>query len=229
MRLPTLNVDVKVNTSTMKKDIERANKELTNIGGKGAAFLGGQFGKIGALGGLGGGVGAGFIGIAGIGAALAAPAKIAETILDTFKEATDDARKTLEEFSKSGRTSSMTMIQALKILETQPAGPKGIERAGFFGGIGRGFTGAGAEGGAAGWARDWAENTAKGLTWLGTLVGGAIGGIGGGMSAEEIVRQADLSIAGSEQEARALYTRDELRVIDANQRRFERQMRETTT
>ena len=43
MRLPTLNVDVKVNTSTMKKDIERANKQLQGIGGKAAAFAGGGF------------------------------------------------------------------------------------------------------------------------------------------------------------------------------------------
>jgi len=54
MRLPTLNVDVKVNTSTMKKDIERANKQLQGIGGKAAAFAGGGVGKVGALGSLGG-------------------------------------------------------------------------------------------------------------------------------------------------------------------------------
>ena len=98
MKLPTLNVDVAVNTKTMQKGVAEAQKKLQNIGGKGAAFLGGGIGKVGALGGLGGGLGAGAIGAAGIAAAAMAPFKLGGFVVDSFAESTDRARKAVEAY-----------------------------------------------------------------------------------------------------------------------------------
>lgn len=227
MRLPTLNVDVKVNTSTMKKDIERANKELTNIGGKGAAFVGGGIGKIGSLGSLGGSAGAAFTGIAGIGAAIAAPIKIASEVMDTLASSAREAEQTLKEFAKTGTTSGMTALQATQIAAgAQPAqGSPGI-----FGAMGRAFSSTSAlqEGGQSVLGK-WAEDTWKGAQWIGGFIGAAAANIGGNLEIDEVMRQADLSIAGSEQEARTLFSRDELKQLDMQMYRFQKQMRETTT
>ena len=94
-KLPTLNVDVRVNTRTMQKDIDNANKQLQNIGGKGLAFAGGQFGKVGALGALGGG--AGSLAIAAGASALmaAAPFMASRRIIDSFTGAVDRAETAL--------------------------------------------------------------------------------------------------------------------------------------
>jgi hypothetical protein len=96
--------------------------------------------------------------------------------------------------------------------------------AGFFGGFGQGF----AAGGAGGPVNESAEWLSRGATWLGTLLGGAIGGIGGG-SAEDIIRQADLSVARTEEEARALFEPHELKRLEAIMTQFTKQQREATT
>ena len=69
----------------------------------------------------------------------------------------------------------------------------------------------------------------KGASWLASAIGGGVGALGGGTSISDIARQADLSIAGSEQEARQLFTRDELKELDSTMRNFARQQREATT
>ena len=225
MKLPTLNVDVKVNTAGMKRDIANANKELQTVGGKGLAFAGGAFGKVGALGSLGGGAGSLAIGGAGIALAAAAPIMAAGKIVDSFAATMKTAEQTMQEFARTGRTTTgMTAVQAITLREQAQETGAAPKSAGFFGGISQGFAASGG-----GMIGQWAENTLKGATWLGTLLGGAIGGIGGGTNAEEIVRQADLSIAGSEQEARQLFTRDELKELDSTMRNFARQQREATT
>lgn len=98
MKLPTLNVDVAVNTKTMQKGVAEAQKKLQNIGGKGAAFVGGGIGKVGALGSLGGGLGAGAIGMAGVAASVMAPFKLGGFVVDSFAESTDRARKAVEAY-----------------------------------------------------------------------------------------------------------------------------------
>jgi len=64
---------------------------------------------------------------------------------------------------------------------------------------------------------------------LGTFIGAALGNLGGQRDIDEIMREADLSVVGSEQEARTLYSREELRELDRQMAAFQRQMRETTT
>jgi len=98
-KLPTLNVDVRVNTRTMQKDIDAANKQLQNIGGKGLAFAGGTAGKIGSLGALGGGAGSAAI-VAGAAAlTAAAPFMAANRIIDSFSSSVEAAQAALEKNS----------------------------------------------------------------------------------------------------------------------------------
>lgn len=222
MKLPTLNVDVKVNTSTMKKDIERANKQLQGIGGKAAAFAGGGFGKVGALGSLGGAAGSLAIGAAGLGFAAAAPGMIAEKILSSFNSTMEEARKTLDEFAKTGKSSAMTATQAFELTGGQGKAAE-IAPPGFFEGIARGWANAAEEGGGIATAvNDWASNLMKGLGWLGTMIGGVVGGAREGDAAQF----ADISIASTEQEARQLQDRDTLIRQDRRMAQIAKELRE---
>lgn len=122
MRLPTLNVDVAVNTKTMQKGVAEAQKKLQNIGGKGAAFLGGGIGKVGALGSLGGAAGAGAIALAGVAAAVIAPFKVGGIVVDSFADATDRARKAVEDYEKDFtkniyRATGVTEVFARRLAE----------------------------------------------------------------------------------------------------------------
>jgi len=98
-KLPTLNVDVRVNTRTMQKDIDAANKRLQNIGGKGLAFAGGTAGKIGSLGSLGGSAGSAAIVAGAAGLTAAAPFMAANRIIDSFSSSVEAARAALEKNS----------------------------------------------------------------------------------------------------------------------------------
>lgn len=97
-KVATLNVDVSVNTKTMQKGIADAQKKLQQVGGKGAAFLGGGIGKVGALGSLGGALGTGAIAAAGIGAAVMAPFKLGGFVVEAFADSTERARKAVEAY-----------------------------------------------------------------------------------------------------------------------------------
>jgi hypothetical protein len=139
MKLPTLNVDVAVNTSTMKKDIARANKELQSIGGKGLAFAGGSFGKLGALGGLGGGLGGAAIATGGIALAVAAPFMAAGKIVDTFNQSMKAGAQTLDTFAKTGKSGEMNIAMALPLAMAQQRTPEFAQK-GFLGGLGDAFS-----------------------------------------------------------------------------------------
>jgi GH24 family phage-related lysozyme (muramidase) len=95
-KLPTLNVDVRVNTRTMQKDIDAANKRLQNIGGKGLAFAGGTAGKLGSLGALGGTAGSAAIGAGAAALTAAAPFMIANRVIDSFASSVQNATQLLE-------------------------------------------------------------------------------------------------------------------------------------
>jgi hypothetical protein len=95
-KMPTLNVDVRVNTRTMQKDIDAANKQLQNIGGKGLAFAGGTAGKLGSLGALGGTAGSAAIGAGAAALTAAAPFMIANRVIDSFSSSVQNATQFLE-------------------------------------------------------------------------------------------------------------------------------------
>jgi hypothetical protein len=109
-KLPTLNVDVRVNTRTMQKDIDAANKQLQNIGGKGLAFAGGTAGKIGSLGALGGGAGSAAIMAGAAGLTAAAPFMAANRIIDSFSSSVEAARAALEKNSADSTQTTWRQI-----------------------------------------------------------------------------------------------------------------------
>lgn len=102
MKLPTLNIDAKLNTRTAQKDAERLNKQLQQIGGKATAFAGGFGGKLGALGSLGGVTGTAFVG-AGVGiAAMTAGLKMNRAILNSFSESVKNGATLMDQFNQTG-------------------------------------------------------------------------------------------------------------------------------
>lgn len=109
-KLPTLNVDVRVNTRTMQRDIDDANKRLQNIGGKGLAFAGGAAGKLGSLGALGGAAGSAAITAGAAALTAAAPFMIANRIIDSFSSSVDNARNALEKQSADSTMSTWRQI-----------------------------------------------------------------------------------------------------------------------
>lgn len=139
MKLPTLNVDVAVNTSTMKKDIARANKELQQLGGKGLAFAGGSFGKVGSLGSLGGGLGSAAIGVGGLALAVAGPIMAMDRVVNAFNSSMKAGAQTMDTFVKTGKAGEMNIAMALPLAMAQQRTPEFAQR-GILSGLGDAFS-----------------------------------------------------------------------------------------
>lgn len=105
MKLPTLNIDAKLNTKTLQKDVAEANKKFQQIGGKATAFAGGVGGRLGALGSLGGTAGSAFV-AAGAGVAVAggffALLKANRAVLQSFNESVRNGASLMDQFNQSG-------------------------------------------------------------------------------------------------------------------------------
>lgn len=219
MKLPTLNVDVAVNTKTMQKGIAEANKQLEKVGKKGLALAGGGFGKIGSLAELGGGMGMGAIGVGGIGLAAMAPFKIASFGLSLLADSTKRGKEAMDSFaSGNGLTGGLDLGTAARLAaaderaraDATAASPTGLVDT-FFGAM---LNEQGQMGGIAGLVRDWMNATAEGTKWLAAFSGGVLGGLQDGYAAE----RADMAISRSAAGAQAYMTTWE---IDAMQRRID--------
>lgn len=197
MKLPTLNVDVAVNTKTMQKGLADARKNLQNIGGKGAAFLGGGIGKVGALGGLGGGLGAGAIGVAGALATLIAPFKIGKAVLEAHAEAADRSRKALDDVADDYRKNVYHLIGVNEIFAKRLAeGAESAKRdtAAYKGIIDTFFAAASDEQGRLmGPAREIFVGGGESLKELAAVIGGALAG----KSSQEILIEKDIATSAN--------------------------------
>jgi hypothetical protein len=180
-KLPTLNVDVAVNTKTMQKGIADANKQLQQVGGKVLSAGGGLGAKLGSLGTLGGGLGPVAMAIGGVMMAAMAPFKAARAINQSFVDAVADSKKALDAWNTSAmegtRTGiSRTVAERMAAQEERAAGAEGA-----WSGLGTAFFGAAAgEGGALGgvassvatWAEEMGRGTKSVLGFFGALAGG---------------------------------------------------------
>ncbi len=180
-KMPTLNVDVAVNTKTMQKGIAEANKQLQQIGGKGLAAAGGTAAKLGSFGSLGGGLGQLALGAGGVMLAASAPFKIAKTITQAYTDSVQDGIKALDAWNKGALEGVRTgigrpMAERLAAGEAQAASATGA-----FEGMGAAFFGAamndqGELGGAVGAVTTWAEEMGRGtktvLASLGAFLSG---------------------------------------------------------
>lgn len=180
-KMPTLNVDVAVNTKTMQKGIADANKQLQQIGGKGLAAAGGPAAKLGSFGSLGGGLGQAAIGAGGVLLAVTSTFKAARLITDLYTGSVQDGIKALDAWNKSAIEGTRTgigrpMAERLAAGEAQAASAEGA-----FSGFGAAFMGSAvnAEGKAEGLVGDaltWAEEMGRGAKTMLSSFGSILSG-----------------------------------------------------
>lgn len=225
MKLPTLNVDVAVNTSGMKKDIERANKQLQQIGGKGLAFAGGSFGKLGSLGSIGGGFGSAAIAAGGIGLAIAGPFMAMGKLVDGFNNAVKESEQAMASFAKTGKTGGMNIAAALPLAI---AGEKmtEIQKQGFFEGISNAFfAGATDIHGNQGGLMGMLQEVPALLRGIAAFYGAGYSGKG----IEEASRQFMMQSSESQGAAMSWMTKEELAILGKRIDEQTRNQRESTT
>lgn len=232
MKLPTLNIDVAVNTKTMQKGIADANRQLQTVGRQGLGMAGGGFGRLGGLSGMAsaagfGGLGAGAIGAGGIGLAIAAPFKAAALIVDSFAESTKRGEEALRSFAEGKGLGGLDLGTASRLAAGAEA-----ERANQMatGGLWDTFIGSmmneqGQVGGLAGVVKDWAQATAEGTKWL-TSVGG---GLLGGYDIVDAMERADMATTKSAAGAQAYMTPEQINATDRQAEKDRKAQREQNT
>ena len=224
MKLPTLNVDVTVNTKTMQKGIREAQKQLQTVGKQGLALGGGGFGKLGAAAGMAGAMGMGGVASAGIGIggaimAILAPFKGAEMVVTGFAAATKRGEEALNAFAEGKALGGIDPAAAMRLSAAAPAAQLQAQNTqGMF----DSFVGAmmdeqGRMGGIAGLIKDWADLTVDGTKHLITAAGAALGGYG----IEEQNRRGDMATSRSAAGAMAYMTTAEINAL-ANAREAEK-------
>lgn len=218
MKLPTLNVDVTVNTKTMQKGIRDAQKQLQTVGRQGLALGGGGFGKLGAAAGMAGAMGFGAAGSAGIGIggvvlSIMAPFKGAELIVNAFADATKKGQEAMQAFAEGKSLGGIDLGTASRLAAAAPtaemaaASEKALSET-FFGSM---VDERGAVGGIAGLIKDWAELTVDGMKVVAASAGAALGGYG----IAEQQRRADMATSRSAAGAQAYMTQAEINAIGA--------------
>jgi hypothetical protein len=233
MKLPTLNIDVAVNTKTMQRGVAEAQKQINTIGKAGLALggpMGGKFGQLGGLAGglFGGGAGAATIGIGGIAMSVMAPFKLAAGILDEFNQSAERGKKALESFA-SGK--GMTGGLALGTAATLAAGAEASAiRAQSSQGILDAFIAGmkneqGQTIGFAGLIEDWASATAEGTKFLAATIGGVLAG----KQAQDIVDFADQAISRSAGGAQAYMTPEQINALAIQSERDRKAQREANS
>lgn len=216
MKLPTLNVDVTVNTKTMQKGIREAQKQLQTVGKQGLALGGGGFGKLGAAAGMAGAMGmgglaAGGIGIGGAVMAALLPFKGAEIIVTSFAEATKRGEEAMKAFAEGKPSAGVDLGAAARLAAAAPAAElaagstKGIMDT-FFAGM---MDERGGMGGLAGLIKDWAELTVDGVKTVAAGTGALLGGV----SDAEAQRRMDMATTRSAAGAQAYMTQAEINAM----------------
>ena len=227
MKLPTLNIDVAVNTKTMQKGIAEAQKNLEKVGKKGLSFAGGTFGKLGGLAELGGGFGSGAIGLGGLALAAMAPIKLASFFLDSFNSAVQSGADAMKKFAETGKfAGGLDFGTASRLAAAQPLAEANKMAVG---GLIDTFIGAsmnqqGQMGGLQSWIQEWSQATAEGTKWLTAFVGALVGGNEG--NALDI---ADQSISRSAAGAQAYMTQEQINfVARENEKRLKAEREQNT-
>lgn len=218
MKLPTLNIDVAVNTKTMQKGIAEANKKISGLSRQGLSIAGGAIGapSFGAIGAISGALGAaGLTALAGSLTALALPMAglaayvySANKALETLAASTGRGASALDAMAEGKPYGGLDvgaagrLAMAAPAAELQATSTKGIwdtfiastmnaqgEMEGVFGLIG-----------------DWARLTSEGFK---AAVAGA-GAFFSGQTFEEQQRRMDMATTRSAGGAQAYMTTEEI-------------------
>lgn len=230
MKLPTLNIDVAVNTGNLKKQIADANKTLGGLAQRGASATGGVGGKLAGLGGgMGTGLGQFAIGASLISAEIAAPFKVSAMILDSMSASADEARKSLTDLANGKNTYGQTGVGGglgarLASRSTDLTGTgagKGWMDA-FWGGAANEF---GQTGGIVGDILDGAESVA--LTGKGLMA--ALGAFLGGKEGHEIGRSYDMGSSSNVAQQQSYMTQQELNQMGKTMDQLAKQQRAANT
>ena len=230
MKLPTLNIDVAVNTNNLKKQIAEANKTLGGLAQRGASATGGVGGKLAGLGGgMGTGLGQFAIGASLIAAEIAAPFKVSAMILDSMSASANEARKSLTDLANGKNTYGQTGVGGglgarLAARSTDLAGSgagKGWMDA-FWGGAANEF---GQTGGIVGDILDGAESVA--LTGKGLMA--ALGAFLGNKEGHEIARSYDMGSSSNVGQQQSYMTQQELNQMGKTMDALAKQQRAANT
>ena len=230
MKLPTLNIDVAVNTGNLKKQISDANKTLGGLAQRGASATGGMGGKLAGLGGgMGTGLGQFAIGASLIAVEIAAPFKVSAMILDSMSASADEARKSLTDLAAGKNTYGQTgvggglgaRLAARSSDLTGSGAGKGWMDA-FWGGAANEF---GQTGGIVGDILDGAESVA--LTGKGLMA--ALGAFLGNKEGHEIARSYDMGSSSTVAQQQSYMTQSELNQMGKTMDQLAKQQRAANT
>jgi hypothetical protein len=213
MKLPTLNVDLKLNSKNFKRDMANVGK-----GAAGVIGLGGGKAGLGNAVGSALGSGLGIPGLSQIGSMYQGIYKAGEFVIGT-------ANKIMSEFNASVKSGSAVMRAFNEMTDTRESGlnvisasrlmgheeiTKGNEMSGggslvdtFFGASMNTY---GQTGGLLGDLEEWAKDSMDGVKAAVAFAGG----MAGGKSIDESIREADIATSASQGGAQAYATKEEL-------------------
>lgn len=212
MKLPTLNVDLKINAKNFKRDAAAAGKSAAGVIGLGGSKtgLGNALGSM-----LGSGLG--INGLSEAGTALQLGFKsaqftvhTAQRIMSEFNASVHAGAAVMENFNQATdtRASGLNIVAASRLAakENSALGNE-FQTGGLMDTfIGAGMGTEGQTGGIAGWMKQWAQDSLAGLKSV-VAVGG---GLAGGKSWSEAQREGDMATARSQGGAQAYATKAEL-------------------
>lgn len=240
MKLPTLNVDVKVNAKNLKRDVQKAvsgvgaSSGLSGAAGGTAASVGNAIGGGAAqLLGVGGGLGAVMGSLGSLGAAAYTAGKLvvgfANGVMGQWTDSVAAGTAVMDKFRQmeDSRASGLNVVAASRLAtQANNAAAAGGMSAGYM----DTFAGASANtygqtGGIGGWIKDWAQSTAEGAKFA----VGMGGGLTGGKSWSDSVREGDMATTKSVAGAQAYATKAELAQQERQRMMLDKTLREITT
>ena len=232
MKLPTLNIDLSVNTASFTKKLRMASDDLAKFGNKaakiGGASLPGPLGALSKVGGVTGGIANAASFLAG---GVQAPFKISDAIISTFNDAVSEATKTMELFAKGGDFGATGVNPALAE-RLMLAGEKeklgaGIatDKGWWASGIAAATDENGDMGGILGFFKDWADSIEEN----GKFLFASTMAMMGGKTPTDAFAAGEMAVAPSLGAAQSYQTAEEINRFGKTHEKMLKQQREQNT
>lgn len=236
MKLPTLNIDVAINTAGLKKQAAEANRTLRTVGTQGLGLAGGRFGttaRLGALAGaagLGAGMGSMGVGAGGIALAASLPIMSASMAAKAFAAATKEGTEAIKAFASGDRSLRGLALPFAASLAN--ADDRAAVSGAMAGSDVSTFLGAGMN--MHGQYADWSIMDLLSTWWDATVMGwksevAIWGATLGGKTPAEASRAADIATSSSIGAAQSYMTQEELREMNRLMEKQMKAIRESTT
>lgn len=240
MKIPTLNVDVKVNAKNLKRDVQKAVSGLGSstglsgaVGGTGASVgnaIGGTAAQMMGMGPIMSGI---MGGLGSLGAAAFQAGKLvigfASGVLGQFTDSVRNGTAVMDKFRQmeDTRASGINIVAASRLAsQANNAEAASGMTTGFMDTfLGAGMNAQGQQGGLMGWLTDWSRSTMEGVKTVAAVGGGLAGGKGW----DDSWREADMATARSAAGAQAYATKAELAQQERQRMMLDKTLREITT